>query len=106
MSQEPLIAVFVDYENLALGVKGKSAGKFRIELVMKRLLERGRTANRTDDTADAIARRLKTYRQQEQPVVDALRARGLVTTIDASQPVEAVFEAACAFYDQVGQRAA
>jgi len=73
------------------------------EQLTARLLERGRTSNRADDTADAIARRLKTYRQQEQPVVDALRARGLVTTLDASLPIEAVFEAACAVYQRVGQ---
>ena len=36
-------------------------------------------------------------------VVDALRARGLVTTLDASLPIEAVFEAACAVYQRVGQ---
>jgi uncharacterized protein (TIGR00288 family) len=36
---EPRIAVFVDFENLAHGVKG---GKFQIELVLKRLLEKGR----------------------------------------------------------------
>jgi uncharacterized protein (TIGR00288 family) len=43
MSQEPLIAVFVDFENLAIGVRDmKSAPKFDIQLVMKRLLEKGR----------------------------------------------------------------
>jgi len=42
-SAEPLIAVFVDFENLALGVRDmKSAGEFQIELVLKRLLEKGR----------------------------------------------------------------
>ncbi len=43
MSQEPLIAVFVDFENLAIGVRDmKSASKFDIQLVLKRLLEKGR----------------------------------------------------------------
>ncbi len=42
MSDEPLIAVFVDYENLALGVRDTKWGEFRIELVLKRLLEKGR----------------------------------------------------------------
>ena len=42
MSSEPLIAVFVDYENLALGVREMKDGKFHIELVLKRLLEKGR----------------------------------------------------------------
>ncbi len=42
MSIEPLIAVFIDFENLALGVKDMQAGKFQIKLVLKRLLEKGR----------------------------------------------------------------
>jgi uncharacterized protein (TIGR00288 family) len=42
MSEEPLIAVFVDFENLAIGVREMRAGKFQIQLVLKRLLEKGR----------------------------------------------------------------
>ena len=44
MSTEPLIAVFVDFENLALGVpgSGKKDTGFRMDLVLKRLLEKGR----------------------------------------------------------------
>lgn len=43
MSQEPLIAVFVDFENLAIGVQDmKNAAKFDVQLVLKRLLEKGR----------------------------------------------------------------
>jgi uncharacterized LabA/DUF88 family protein len=45
MSDEPLIAVFVDFENLALGVRDMRDPKsedFEILLVLKRLLEKGR----------------------------------------------------------------
>ncbi len=42
MSEEPLIAVFVDFENLAIGVRDMKVGKFQIQLVLKRLLEKGR----------------------------------------------------------------
>jgi uncharacterized protein (TIGR00288 family) len=42
MPEEPLIAVFVDFENVALGVRDMKAGKFQIQLVLKRLLEKGR----------------------------------------------------------------
>jgi uncharacterized protein (TIGR00288 family) len=42
MSEEPLIAVFVDFENLAIGVREMKAGKFQIQVVLKRLLEKGR----------------------------------------------------------------
>ena len=42
MSDEPLIAVFVDFENLAIGVRDMKTGRFQIEIVLKRLLEKGR----------------------------------------------------------------
>lgn len=42
MSTEPLIAVFVDFENLAIGVRDMKAGSFEIRLILKRLLEKGR----------------------------------------------------------------
>jgi uncharacterized protein (TIGR00288 family) len=41
-SEEPLIAVFVDFENVAIGVRDMNVGKFQIQLVLKRLLEKGR----------------------------------------------------------------
>jgi uncharacterized protein (TIGR00288 family) len=39
---EQAIAIFVDFENLALGVEQDKKGRFEIDLVLKRLLERGR----------------------------------------------------------------
>jgi uncharacterized protein (TIGR00288 family) len=42
LADEPLIAVFVDYENLAIGVRRMRKGKFKIDLVLRRLLEKGR----------------------------------------------------------------
>jgi uncharacterized protein (TIGR00288 family) len=42
LRKEQAIAVFVDFENLALGVEQDKKGRFEIELVLKRLLERGR----------------------------------------------------------------
>jgi uncharacterized protein (TIGR00288 family) len=42
MSEEALIAVFVDFENLAIGVRGMKPGKLQIQFVLKRLLEKGR----------------------------------------------------------------
>jgi uncharacterized protein (TIGR00288 family) len=41
-SEEPLIAVFIDFENLAIGVRDMKAGKFQIDVVLRRLLEKGR----------------------------------------------------------------
>jgi uncharacterized LabA/DUF88 family protein len=44
VSDELLIAVFVDFENLALGVRDMKGnqGQFRMDVVLKRLLEKGR----------------------------------------------------------------
>ena len=42
MSEEPLIAVFVDYENLALGARDSKWRSLDIDLILKRLLEKGR----------------------------------------------------------------
>ena len=49
MADEPLIAVFVDFENLALGVREVRRGnaeKFEIGLILKRLLEKGRIVHK------------------------------------------------------------
>jgi uncharacterized protein (TIGR00288 family) len=40
--EEQTIAVFADFENLALGAEQSKKGRFQMELVLKRLLERGR----------------------------------------------------------------
>jgi len=42
MPGESLIAVFIDFENLAIGAQVTESGRFQIELVLKRLLEKGR----------------------------------------------------------------
>jgi len=42
MSEEPLIAVFVDYENLAIGARDSKWRHLKIDLILKRLLEKGR----------------------------------------------------------------
>jgi uncharacterized protein (TIGR00288 family) len=43
MNEEPRIAVFVDFENLALGVRqSKKGDRFEVDRVLKRLLEKGR----------------------------------------------------------------
>jgi hypothetical protein len=42
LADEQRIAVFVDYENVAIGVRHMRKGNFKIELVLRRLLEKGR----------------------------------------------------------------
>ena len=54
MSEEPLIAVFVDFENLAIGVRDMKSGDFQIQLVLKRLLEKGRLAQSNAELVERI----------------------------------------------------
>jgi len=42
VAEEKLIAVFIDYENLAIGARHMRKGGFKIDLVLRRLLEKGR----------------------------------------------------------------
>jgi uncharacterized protein (TIGR00288 family) len=42
VADEPLIAVFIDYENLAIGARHMRKGGFKVDLVLRRLLEKGR----------------------------------------------------------------
>jgi hypothetical protein len=46
MTDEPLIAVYVDFENSAYGVRDMKQGDFQIVLVLKRLLEKGRIVHK------------------------------------------------------------
>jgi adenylate kinase len=45
---------------------------------------------RSDDTPEAIARRLETYEQQTAPLLDYYRARDLVIDIDGNRPIDVV----------------
>jgi uncharacterized protein (TIGR00288 family) len=42
VAEEQLIAVFIDYENLAIGARHMRKGGFKVDLVLRRLLEKGR----------------------------------------------------------------
>ncbi len=42
MQEEARIALFIDFENIALGLRGKKPKSFDVNLVLERLLEKGR----------------------------------------------------------------
>jgi adenylate kinase len=48
-------------------------------------------AQRADDKEDVIENRLKVYASQTSPLIDHYRARGLLKTVNADQPVEQVY---------------
>ena len=57
----------------------------------RRLLQRALEEDRSDDTPEAIARRLALYYEQTEPLVEYYRARGILVGIPAEPPVAEVF---------------
>ncbi|KFA72595.1 hypothetical protein S40288_09373 [Stachybotrys chartarum IBT 40288] len=57
-----------------------------------RLLERGKTSGRTDDNAESIRKRFRTFIETSMPVVDEFEQQGKVVKIDATPPPEDVFK--------------
>jgi adenylate kinase len=57
----------------------------------ERLLERGKTSGRADDNEDTIVKRFETFRDTSLPVIHSYARRGLVTRVDASGDIDAVY---------------
>jgi adenylate kinase len=68
------------------------------------LVERvtGRGENRTDDSAAIARHRLEIYSEHTQPLIDYYGSRGLVLSVDAAPPVDAVSEEIFAELDRMG----
>jgi adenylate kinase len=60
------------------------------ETSIRRLLERGRTAGRTDDNEAVIRNRLREYREKTMPVLGLYRERGSYQRVNGNQSIEKV----------------
>jgi adenylate kinase len=61
------------------------------EACKERLLKRAELEGRKDDTPEVIERRLRTYHEQTEPLIEHYRTRGNLVTIHADRPIDAVF---------------
>jgi adenylate kinase len=74
--------------------------------LLDRLLKRAAQENRSDDTPDAIQRRLDLYEAETAPLVEYYRStRGNVVGIHADRTIESVFHEIAESLDQVQARA-
>ncbi|KAJ6455861.1 UMP-CMP kinase [Mycena sanguinolenta] len=64
------------------------------EVMLERLLERGKTSGREDDNAESIKKRFTTYKETTMPVIHHYEALGKVAEIDSSPSVEEVHQKA------------
>ena len=72
--------------NLGSGITAAVNVEVPVAVVTQRMLLRGRS----DDTAEAIARRLDIHEEQTAPLLDWFSGRGLLATVDGLGTVEEV----------------
>ena len=60
-------------------------------VALERLARRAADEDRSDDTPEAIGRRLALYREATQPLVEYYRTRGVLVGIHGDRPVNEVF---------------
>jgi adenylate kinase len=60
------------------------------EVLTRRLIERASQSGRSDDRADVIRHRLAVYAETTGPLVPYYRERGILVSVDADQPPDAV----------------
>ena len=75
------------------------------ETLRERLVKRAREESRSDDTPQAIARRLELYYEQTEPLVEYYRSKyGNVVGIHGERTVDEVYREIQECIDQVGAR--
>jgi len=71
------------------------------EVMLGRLLERGKTSGREDDNVEIIKKRFRTYNIDTMPVIEYYNKLGKVAEVDSSGSVEAVHVLASAAVNKV-----
>jgi UMP-CMP kinase len=75
------------------------------EIMMARLLERGKTSGRNDDNEESIKKRFKTYEDSTRPIIEYFRKIGKIRTVDANRNIEHVFADVCVHFQSASYRA-
>lgn len=61
------------------------------QVMLDRLLQRGKTSGRTDDNIDSIRKRFRTFVDTSMPVVDYFDKKGKVVKLSCDQPIDSVY---------------
>ncbi|KAK7447056.1 bifunctional uridylate/adenylate kinase [Stygiomarasmius scandens] len=71
------------------------------EVMLARLLERGKTSGREDDNVESIKKRFRTYKDQTMPVIEHYEKFGKVAQIDSTASIEEVHKHASAAVNKI-----
>jgi len=61
------------------------------EVMLQRLLERGKTSGREDDNVESIKKRFRTFEETSMPVIDYYKKQDKVVEIDSTKSKEEVY---------------
>ncbi|KAL8764040.1 MAG: hypothetical protein Q9184_000328 [Pyrenodesmia sp. 2 TL-2023] len=62
------------------------------EVMMERLINRGKTSGRADDNAESIKKRFRTFVETSMPVVDYFEKKGKVVKVAATKGPDEIYE--------------
>ena len=65
------------------------------EEMERRLLKRGVSSGRSDDNAESIIKRFRTFVSESMPVMDELERRGVVHKVNAEAGADEVYSRVC-----------
>ena len=71
------------------------------EMLMERLINRGKTSGRADDNAETIKKRLDVYNSQTAPLIEWYDKEGLRNAVKGYGPLEEINAALCAVIDKL-----
>lgn len=71
------------------------------EVLVGRLLERGKESGRSDDNIDVIRKRFRTHQQSTVPILQFLQQNNVpVHTIDSAKSIEQVYDSVLTYFEQ------
>lgn len=86
-----------NFENLDTWMKLNNEIKYKClyfdcedEVLIKRLIERGKTSARSDDNIDIITKRLETYHNSTKPVIDYFTEKKLIHKINTNRDINII----------------
>lgn len=62
------------------------------DILIERLINRGKESGRSDDNPDTIKKRIEVYHTQTQPLRDFYLGNGKYKSIDGARPVDIIFQ--------------
>jgi UMP-CMP kinase len=71
------------------------------DVMLNRLLERGKTSGRNDDNKESIIKRFKVYEESTRPIIDYFRSINKVKSVDSNRSLESVFSDVTLFFKSI-----